>query len=308
MTRHRQRGAALITAVLIVALAATTAGMMLQRQSATLNQAALVMTRAQADLYSRAGIDWARAVVALDQRSAGSVDHLGEAWASPMLGLPVEGAVIGGSLMDAQARFNLNNLVNGNTRSEPDVAALKRLLTGLQLSPDLAEAVVDWIDADDVPAGSGGAEDAYYLALAQPYRAANQPLAQVEELLRVKGFDARTFAKLQPYVTALPGRTLVNANTAALPVLAALLPEAPEEEARKLLVARATKPFASLEDLRSRAKGANADAIQRALDVKTAYFLAEVSVSAEGVETLTEALLGRSANQPPAIIWAKSVF
>jgi general secretion pathway protein K len=308
MKRHRQRGAALITAVLIVALAATTAGVMLQRQSATLNQAALVMTRAQADLYSRAGIDWARAVVALDQKSAGTVDHLGEPWASPMLGLPVEGAVIGGSLADAQARFNLNNLVNGNARNEAEVEAFKRLLTGLQLAPDLAEAVVDWIDADDALTGSGGAEDAYYLSLPQPYRTANQPLVQVEELLRVKGFDAKTFARLKPYVTALPGRTLVNANTAAPQVLAAYLAESPDDEVRKLVAARAVKPFASIEDLKSRAKGANGEAIQRAFDVKTAFFLAEVSVSAEGVETLTEALLRRGENQAPAIIWQKSVF
>jgi general secretion pathway protein K len=156
--------------------------------------------------------------------------------------------------------------------------------------------------------GSGGAEDAWYLALAQPYRAANQPLVQIEELLRVKGFDARAFAKLAPYVGALPGRTLLNANTAPGPVIAAFLPEMSEEDVRKLVAARASKPFASIEDLKARAKGANADAIQKAFDVKTAFFLAEVSVSAEGVETLTEALLARAANRPPAIIWQKSVF
>jgi len=308
MRRRGQRGAALITAVLIVALAAATAGVMLQRQSATLNQAALVMTRAQADLYARAGIDWARAVVELDQKSAGAVDSLDEPWANPMLGLPVEGAVIGGSLGDAQARFNLNNLVNGNVRNEDQVQAFKRLLMGLQLAPELAEAVVDWIDADDVVSAAGGAEDAWYLSLQQPYRAANQPLAQAEELLRVKGFDAKTFARLAPYVTALPGRTLVNINTASPQVLAACLPDLSEEEVRKLVAARTTKPFASMEDLKSRAKFASGDALQRALDVKTAFFLAEVSVSADGVETLTEALLSRTPDLPPAIIWAKSVY
>ena len=308
MTSRRQRGAALITAVLIVALAATTAGVMLQRQSATLNQAALVMTRAQADLYARAGIDWARAVIAVDQKSAGSVDHLGEGWAKPMLGLPVEGAVVGGRIEDAQARFNLNNLVSGNARNVADVDAFKRMLSSLQLSPDLADAVADWIDTDDVPVGGGGAEDAWYLSQPQPYRAANQPLAQIEELLRIKGFDARAFARLAPYVTALPGRTPVNANTAPEEVLAALLPEMSGEEVRKLIAVRSAKPFANMEDFKSRAKGARPETLQSAFDVKTAYFLAEVSVSAEGVETLTEALLGRSANQPPAIIWRKSVF
>jgi general secretion pathway protein K len=307
MTSRRQRGAALITAVLIVALAATTAGVMLQRQSATLNQAALVMTRAQADLYAKAGIDWARAVIAVDPKSTRSVDHLGQAWARPMLGLPVEGAVIGGRLDDAQARFNVNNLVSGNSRNEADIDAFKRLLASLKLSPDLADAVVDWIDTGDAPTG-GGAEDAWYLSLQQPYRAANQPLAQIEELLRIKGFDSKSVNLLAPYVTALPARTLVNANTASEPVLAALLPEMSGEEVRKLLAAREAKPFANLEDLKSRAKGAKPETLQNAFDVKTAYFLAEVSVSAEGVETLAEALLARAAGRPPAIIWVKSVF
>ena len=308
MTTRRQRGAALITAVLIVALAATTAGVMLQRQSAMLNQAALVMTRAQADLYAKAGIDWARAVIAVDPKSPASVGHLGQAWARPMLGLPVEGAVIGGRLDDAQARFNVNNLVSGDSRNEADIDAFKRLLAGLKLSPDLADAVVDWIDTGDALTGGGGAEDAWYLSLPQPYRAANQPLAQIEELLRVRGFDSKSVALLAPYVTALPARTLVNANTVSESVLAALLPEMSGEEVRKLLAARDAKPFASMDDLKSRAKGAKPETLQNAFDVKTAYFLAEVSVSAEGVETLAEALLSRSANRPPAIIWVKSVF
>lgn len=307
MTYRRQRGAALITAVLIVALAATTASVMLQRQSATLNQAALVMTRAQADLYAKAGIDWARTVIAQDRKSAGAIDHLDEVWARPMLGLPIDNAVIGGRLEDAQARFNLNSLVTGNARSESDIAAFKRLLTSVQLSPDLADAVVDWIDTGDDPTGGSGAEDAYYLSLAQPYRAANQPLAQAEELLRIRGFDANTFARLQPHVTALPARTPVNANTAQATVLSAVL-DLSTDEVGKLLSARASKPFASIEDLKARVKNADPVLLQAALDVKTAYFLAEVAVSADGVETLTEALLVRTANAPPAIIWAKSVF
>ena len=91
-------------------------------------------------------------------------------------------------------------------------------------------------------------------------------------------------------------------------VIAAYLPELSSEDVRKLVALRAATPFGSIEDFKRRATAANPATVQAAFDVKTAYFLAEVSVAAEGVETLTETLLVRSANQPPAIIWAKSVF
>jgi general secretion pathway protein K len=57
----RQRGVAAVTALLIVAVAASAASLMLAQQSAMLSQTALVASRAQADLYARAGLDWARA-------------------------------------------------------------------------------------------------------------------------------------------------------------------------------------------------------------------------------------------------------
>ena len=70
---------------------------------------------------------------------------------------------------------------------------------GLALSPELAEPVVEWM----LPGGS----DAYYLSLPRPYRSAHAPLTQVDELHRIRGFDAATVQRLRPYVTALPDRT-----------------------------------------------------------------------------------------------------
>src|SRR5205085_7807797 len=130
-----------------------------------------------------------------------------------------------------------NNLVEGARRSEPDVKAFERLLESLGLARELADAVVDWIDADD-DASPGGAESAYYLSLKRPYAAANQRMRQVEELYRIRGFDAKTVARLRPYVTALPERTKVNANTASELVLAAFLEHTPREEIAAALAAR----------------------------------------------------------------------
>jgi len=299
---------AAVTAVLIVAVAASAAAVMLSQQSAMLNQAALIAARAQADLYAQAGLDWARGVVAEDARATGAVDTLAEAWAQPIAGLPIERAVVSGAIADEQGKFNLNNLVRGAEKSAPDLQILRRLLDGLGLSPDLAEAIADWIDFDADLTGSAGAEDAYYLALPRPYRAANQPFVQVEELFRVRGFDAKAVGRLKPFVTALPARTPVNANTAPVEVLAAILPELSTEEVRALAASRRARPFASRDDLRERAKKASPAAIASDLDVGTGWFSARVLVRQDEVELATEALIRRGPGAATAIIWRRPLY
>ena len=301
---RRQRGIAVITAILIVAVAASAATLMLAQQSATLDQAMLVTARAQADLYAQAGLDWARGVLAQDAKGP-AVDSLDEGWAQPIAGLPVERALVAGAIGDEQGKLNLNNLVANNQKSAADVAAFGRLLESLGLSPQLADAVVDWIDTDSDLASGAGAEDSFYLSLARPYRAANVPMVQVEELYRVRGFDAAAVAKLKPHVTALGERTRVNVNTATEPVLAAHLADKPDKLA-ELLRLRRTKAFRTEAEV---AALVGAEAAAR-LDVKSAFFLVRVHVAQDDVQLATEALVKRAtpgaANAPPtAIVWRR---
>ena len=92
--KRGERGIAAVTAILIVAVAATAAMMMLAQQSALLDQTMLVASRAQADQYARAGLDWARGVILEDSRTSGAWDSLDEGWAQPIAGLPIERAVV----------------------------------------------------------------------------------------------------------------------------------------------------------------------------------------------------------------------
>lgn len=304
---RRQRGIAAITAILIVAVAASAATLMLAQQSATLDQAMLVTARAQADLYAQAGLDWARGVLAQDAKTT-AFDSLDEGWAKPIAGLPVERAMVAGAIADEQGKFNLNNLVNGGQKSPADVEAFQRLLEALGLSGQLADAVVDWIDADGDLASSAGAEDAYYLSLARPYRAANVPMVQVEELYRVRGFDAQAVAKLKPHVTAIGERTRVNVNTATEMVLAALLPAKPDKVA-DIIRLRRTKPFRSEAEIAA-VVGAGSVA---ALDVKSAFFSVLVQVSQDDVQLATEALVKRVPSTAPsaaptAILWRRARY
>ena len=308
--RTRQSGVAAITAVLVVAIAASAASIMLAQQSATLDQARLIASRAQADQYALAGLDWARGVLDADAKAAGGVDSLDEGWAQPIVGLPVERAMVAGAIIDEQGKLNLNNLVNAaGQKNDAGVLAFQHLLASLGLSPDLAYAVLDWIDADGDLSGSAGAEDPYYLGLPRPYRAANSPMAQVEELYRVRGFDAAAVAKLRPYVTALDRGTLINVNTASIPVLTAVLPGVSAEKIAQLVEARKSAPLRSLPDV-TKILGAEASPNLGVLDVKSGFFSVIVQVSQDDVQLSVDALVARMAPAGGApgswIVWRRT--
>ena len=308
----RQRGVAAITAILIVAVAASTATLMLSQQSAMLDQASLVAARAQADLYARAGLDWSRGILLQDLLAAGTYDGLNEGWAQPLAAMPVERAIVSGYIEDEQGKFNLNNLVVNNTRNDASYKAFRNLLSSLGLAPELADSVVDWIDPDSEPSGSGGAEDPYYLSLPKPYRAANAPMVQVEELYRVRGFDAASVAKLKPYVTALHDPTTnamtapipVNVNTASAQVLAALMPDMPQAKIDAFVAVRAKTPMKAAAELSQWTKGiANAGLV----DLKSSYFSVRVRVAQDEVQLASDALLVRNAGAV-AVVWRRPIY
>jgi general secretion pathway protein K len=282
--KRRESGIAALTAILIVAVAASAAAMMLSQQSAMLDQTMLVSSRAQADQYATAGLDWARGVLSQDARSS-AIDALDEGWAKPIVGLPVERAVVAGAISDEQGKFNLNNMVEAGRRSEADVALFRQLLAGLALSPELAEPVVEWI----LPSGS----DAYYLALPRPYRSAHGPLTQVDELYRVRGFDARAIELLRPYVTALPDRTPINANTVGARVLAAAFGVEPSKVAG-IVAERDRKPFENKGAFAARL-GADMLIAVNDFDVSSRWFSVLVRVQQDDVLLGTEALVKRAA-------------
>jgi len=305
---RRESGVAAITAILIVAVAASAATVMLAQQSAMLDQSMLIAARAQADLYAQAGLDWARGVLLEDARNTRS-DTLKEPWAQPIAGLPVERAVVAGDIADEQGKFNLNNLVDTTRRSEPDMRAFGRLLASVGLAPELADAVLDWVDPDTDLSGNGGAEDPYYLALPRPYRAPNGPMTQVEELYRIRGFDSAAVAKLKPYVTALPARTLLNVNTASDVVLAAVL-DVPRDKAAELVALRDKEPFATVQDFGERARKAGLTNVPGTLSAASDFFSVRVQVAQDDVQLAIEALVQRQS-QPRLgtfVVWRRSRY
>jgi len=300
-----QRGVAAITAILIVAVAASAASLMLAQQAALLDQTMLVASRAQADVYAQAGMEWARGVLLQDMKGS-SIDTLDEGWARPIAGMPIERAVVAGDIADEQGKFNLNNVVNGTGRSEADIKLLRQILVAVELSPELADAVVDWVDGDDDLTSGSGAESAYYLGLPRPYRAGNAPMVQVDELYRVRGFDAKAVAKLRPYVTAIRERTALNMNTASDVVIAAAF-GVPREKVADLVAERRKNPFADKAAFIAAAQRSNLINVLDLVDVKSSWFSVRIQVAQDDVVLGSEALVRRDP-KGAAIIWRRTRY
>jgi general secretion pathway protein K len=301
--RTRQRGVAIVLAMGVVALAAMAAAAIMVSQSTWARQVELTTEHIQARAVLLAGADWARALLA-DDRRLSDVDHLGEPWALKLPPLPVENGELVGQIEDQQGAFNLNNLLADGKINLAQLAHLRSLLATLGLPDELADALADWIDRDSEPQPRDGAEDAYYLALDPPYLPANQALIDVAELALVRGFDANVRARLRPYITALPGFTAVNVNTAPAEVLAAVV-EGLDLGGAQLLVAQRDRAYFRNSDDFLKRLPRGVDAAAGDIGVNSNYFMATLRVTIGGAQARGKALLARSASGWPDIVWRK---
>ena len=174
----------------------------------------------------------------------------------------------------------------------------QRLLASLGLAPELADAVVDWIDADDSDlSGTGGAEDRVLpFARRSPIAPPIAPMVQVEELYRVRGFDAATVAKLRPYVTALARdpHGPINVNTASdVAARRRSCPAWPKDKIEALVAVRTTQPLQDRDADHRRLDAQGLPDAPRTIDVKSAYFSVRVRVAQDDVQLATDALLVR---------------
>jgi general secretion pathway protein K len=219
--------------------------------------------------------------------------------------MPVENGELVGSIDDQQGLFNVNNLLTDGKVNSMQLARFQRLLSLVGLPSALAEALVDWIDEDDKPQPKNGAEDDFYLALDPPYRPANRPMIDIEELALVRGFDSRVRAQLAPFVTALPGTTGVNVNTAPAEVLAIMVDGLDLDPARVLVARRNTSYYRANADFIAQLPK---DATVPAQDIRVGsdYFLATMRVHSGGAQVSGKALLERQdPARWPTVIWRK---
>jgi general secretion pathway protein K len=301
---RRQSGVAIVLAMGVVALAAMAATAMMITQSTWSRESELTVDHTQAQTLIQAGVDWSRAILN-DDRRLGDVDHLGEPWAMRLPPMSVESGELSGYMEDQQGLFNLNNVVKGGKVNVVQLDHFRRLLSLLSLSPALADTLADWIDADS-EALPQGAEDDAYMAMQPPYLAANRPLIDLSELALVRGFDDAARARLRPFVTALPVFTAVNVNTAPAEVLASMIEGLGLDGARELVAQRQHSYFRNRDDLlRSLPQGVTM-AIEDT-SFGSSYFMTTLRVTIGSAQARGTALLARTGNGWPVIVWRKTL-
>ncbi len=261
MVPRHSRGVALLTVLFILVLLTTMSVYMVEDEHMALRRVSNQRELEQSYQAATASEQWALKVLERDLID-NEYDHLNEDWnkLDESGGVKVEDGALKTAVIDQQGLFNLNNLENALTPnqdpSQPPVKspwfeAFERLLQNLDLEPQIAAAVVDWIDNPENGDGpvlnsSFGAEDSDYQLFEPPYRAANQAFNDVGELLLVKGFGLNELRKLIPYITVLPATdTKINVNTASELVLRSLHPELLNADFQGFVAIRSETPFES---------------------------------------------------------------
>lgn len=250
--RRRNAGAALLAAMIIVSLIATMAAAMAWRQYRALHIEAAERGRAQAAWILSGALDWARLILREDARAnqqGEPVDHLGEVWAVPLAEARLSTflaaeqgagaddgpeAFLSGTLSDAQARYNLRNIVAASEQALPsELRTLDRLCEMAGCPPGTANTLTLQLRA----------------AFTTKSDSATAPLQpRTLDQLTWLGVTADTLKRLRPFVDLLPLPTKVNLNTAPREVIAALFDGMDLASAERIVQVRQTQPLRKLED------------------------------------------------------------
>lgn len=240
----RQRGAALVVALLVFGLSAALLVAMKSEFTLFYQRGANLFLAEQGYAYLRGAEELAALALVMDydadQAREQPRDDLAEFWAQQATPYPLdEGGWLTGSLQDLQGRFNLNALAGQGTQEAGGtpgaqaftasqaqfirlLQALEEPAVSVQQAIQITQSIGDWLDPDAEPR-PGGAEDDHYFGLGPAYRAANRPMASVSELRAVANISPELYRALQPLVTVWPQVPAgLNIHTAAAPLLRSL--------------------------------------------------------------------------------------
>lgn len=260
---RRQRGAALLLAMLVVTLVATLAAAALWQQWRAAEVEQAERQRVQASWILTGALDWARLILredARDNQTSGNADHLGEPWATPLEEArlasflaadknnntdDMRDAFLSGEVVDLQSRMNFLNLVRsvgsgsqGKVElSEADLRSFTKLyeLLGLPTS--------------ELNTAANELRTTMTLALNDPLPSRTSLVPKKFSQLGWLGIGRASLAALEMHVTVLPSRTTVNLNTASAQVIAASVPGLDLAQARQIISTRGRTPFKSLADV-----------------------------------------------------------
>lgn len=318
--RQRQRGAAVLLALFVAALATMIVSGLFYRQFVLLRTIENQQLMAQSRLLLRGALDWGRAILREDANRS-SYDALSEPWAQPLAETRLDQlgetsalaslASIAGSMEDAQSRLNLRNLIDNGQIVESELEALRRLCSLLQVPSQTADLIAERMQQALAPSAS---DDGTPSAGSASARSSVKPIPLMlpHDLIAIPGISAEAAQRLAPYIVVLDERTPVNANTARPEVIAARVPQLSLSDARALVAERERiSYFNNVGEVRTRL-GAKANAVGEA-DIATAsrFFFVRGEVKLDRAVTRMEALVRRGVPgqgiQPVSVLWIREV-
>ena len=251
MKADSQRGVALLTILLLVVSITVVAGAMLASQKIAIRRSGLLFDQNQLLQDIDAGQQLAVTMIRADA-NLNDTDSTQDIWAKPVPPYTLGTHSIGIEIRDEASRFNINNLYQNGAVDSNALAVLQRLLTQLNLAPDIAIAVLDYQDADSEVYQDGGDESTVYNQQSNSSAdndLPNQRLVNIDQLQNVKGINAEVLAVLRPYITVVPHYLPINMNTASPVILAALIDGATSQQMQTIVDLREKQVFESIDEI-----------------------------------------------------------
>jgi general secretion pathway protein K len=291
---QRQRGVAVVIALLLTTLAITIVASLFWQQQVQVRSIENQRLQLQKQWILRGALDWAGLILREDAKYS-SVDTLDEPWATPLaetrLGQYVDdgiadsnaaNATLSGGISDAQARLNLTRLCPSGTINPSEVAAFANLLQNAGIDPSFAQATADLMANAQQKPDANAADQSAPLPM---------NLTQVDDLLAVTGFTAKMLDRIRDDVIFLPHATPVNVNTAPAEVLAAISTLS-LSDAAALVASRNTATFRNTGDFMLLLHANHL--IVANVSVSTNYFLVNGKVRINRAESDIQALIERN--------------
>lgn len=233
-SKSGNRGFVLVNALVLVAALAAVSVLLLSRSEAG---RARLLSGAAAEQVTLNLDGFEALATTILARDLNATDHKGEAWAEPVPPVDLERGQISGQIQDLQGRFNVNWLANPEDILAQQ--AFDRLLQTLAVSPQAGTAIRSFLQP------GGPSERTQWRTQDPALDPVGGAILSVDQLKAIPSLTSRSFDRLRPYITAIPGDALLNVNTVEREVLSAFLPQLPPAALSRILAARNTRPFPS---------------------------------------------------------------
>ena len=309
---RRQRGVAVVTALLLTTLAVSIVASLFWQQQVQVRSMENQRLQLQTKWIQRGALEWLSVLL---RQSNYTVNYtsLDQPWATPLAETRldqfidrerIEGenfaASLSGNIIDATSRYNLTNLAKNGVPDPEQLLIFNRLLNNLRMDGRVAQRVSQMVAAGQPPPEVPAEDPNGNPPPPPPPRPAQEgivgmpaPVLRVDDLLSVQGVTPEMLQKLRPFVTVLPEPTPVNVNTAPAEVLAAVIPGYSLSEANVIVEKRKRIPWRDLAQFQNELKPGT-QTVPDSIDVQSKYFLVQSRIRLDRAALNAESLISRS--------------